>query len=694
MPSGSQTGTAANRVSRRQLVQVLLAGGVAGSAGCMGVAEDQEPNDGGERDGSLDAATDRLTVAADTTPAAANVNQWADEEEIAGFEYFMELGAPRSPETWELLRSGTTFDADWIEGTDQVSIPTMLADYEVDPPHDVYETYDDRLTYWDGTPLDAEARLLRESVYHYQSDDGNAKFDDTNTFTHATEDQWTYHRWTDRGDVEGVDADERSRPVLENEVFGPEFVPMHPDFTGAYVERYEDASTVEAVGAITEELASEQVDFERFAEEGWGSGLYEIENADDVLEDRVVAKRREDHPNDHADVDELELVFASPDQEALAAERGEMDLGRGVVGERGRLSPDALPEHVGQIDRSIGDSGDKVLFNLNDHHLGRLWVRRAIVALVDWTQVTQIGWGEAGADLTKFDTGLHNTVSTDTFDWDFLSSLYEYPREYDLETAVDWLRRAGYEGSREEGWTSPEGEPLELEIVATEDAEEVYIRASQVIQANLQSLGVDATVEIVSNVPGYERRLGSDGDGVDFQIALFWDTFTEPWEFYAAEGMWWDAPLVAGESADDPWGVPAEDYPAFDTYGTPMAPEVPTDVGSIRAPDEAGRTPDLDDGETIELPPRVDAFRQPQTDGEDEELGPSGEERFQQFYRDCARVYNYYVPQFRFHDYARGAWGNLRDYDWPEEGSELNRMSRPDKFLARAGIPQHADGGD
>lgn len=637
---------------------------MAGLAGCVGLLgeESDEEADGPDRD------TGTIRVAVDNTPGDADFNEWSDSLRNAGVEYLSEIAAPVSAEDRELVTSGRTFDAPWIDDRDEVSVPAMLADYRIEPPAEVLETYDDGLTYWDGTPLDAEARYMHDKLTWWADENGANAADPNAEFGGEVVDQWTYRR----------SVSPSSEPVLEAQVFDVERVPMHPGFTRPYFERLEDATTESEAAQVVQELREATVTLEDLVENGWGSGLYRIESTDDVDGDSADAYLRDDHPIEHAAVDHLEIVWATADQQVVAAERGGLDLGGGVVEATGDVSRATLPDHVQQIDSSRSTNGDKLLFNWNDHHLQRLWVRRAIVALVDWHAVGRQGWGEQSSLSTQYDTGLHSAVSEVTFEEDFLGNLYRYPREYDLETAIDWLERAGYEGSREDGWTSPEGEPLELTITVDENVPE-HLPACRTIRANLESAGIDATVEVVPEQPDFASA--TSGTEPTFQLAMLWDSASEPWEYYWAMGDWWASRLLGG-SQDNLYWIPQSGYGEVDTYGVPLDPEVPREVGSIDAPDRAGRSPDLADGETAALPPAIHGMRSPETD----------EETLQEYYRRCARFYNFYLPQFRFHDIAWGVWGNVRDFEFPPEGHPANRITKGEfsghDYLVLAGLPQ------
>lgn len=653
-------------LSRRQYAQLVAGGATAGLAGCLDVFEaaaGTDPDDTWE-------PTDTITMAVDNTPDGANFNDWAHEVRSSGIEYFTEIGAPEDASTTELVTSNTTFDAAWLDGSGQVEVRAMLADYEIEAPERVLETYDEDLTYWDGTPLDAEAMYLRDKLHWY--DDAEGVPDDE--FGGEVVDDFTYRR--------AVSA--ASELVLQAEVFDAERAPPHPEFTRPYVERLDEATTDSAVQSVLEELHEDQLTLADLVENQWGSGLYRIESMDDVSDERVMLTLRDDHPTEHATIEHLELLWAGSQQQTLAAQRGRLDLGGGVVGTGGELTRESLPPHVQEIDRYLTAEGDTLLFNWNDEHLQNLWVRRAIVALVNWPAVAAQGWGADGSEAVEHDTGLHSGVSEQYFGDDFLDDLHQYTRGYDLQTAIDYLERAGYEGSRSEGWTSPDGEPLELTITVHQGIAE-HVRGAQTIRANLTSAGIDASLDVVPEQPDFANAVG--GDDPSFDLAIMWAVSGAPWNFYWAMGGWWEAPLLGG--ADDDWfWLPQAGYGETDTYGVPLEPDIPLSTGSIAAPTRAGRRPSLSNAEQIELPPMVHAFRDPETDTD----------TFEEYLHTCARFYNFYLPQFRFHDINWGAWGNRRDFEFPERGNQLNQLVKDEfsghDFLVMAGLPQPSDSPD
>lgn len=664
MRSGDLKSDRKQVVSRRQYAQLLAGSATAGLAGCLGVLEAEA---GLEDDTEGYEPPDTITVAVDNTPEQSNLNEWTDDRRIAGVEYLTELAAPQNSETSEFATSGTEFDADWIEERQTITIPAMLADFEVETPDTIVETYDDRLEYWDGTPLDANAMYLHDKLFWYDGSDGaNAVLSDM-TFEAEVVDDWTYRRTVDSG----------SAPVLESMVYRLERVPLHPDFTQPYHERLEDASNEDAAAEIVQELREETLTINDLVENQWGSGLYRVESLEDVTEDGLVAHRDESHPNEHASIDRLEVLWASPDQQEIANQRGRIDIGGGVIEDSGDTGRSSLPDYVQEVDRFTSPSGDKLLFNWNNTHLENLWVRRAIVALVDWTAVRREGWG-TGSVAIEHDTGLHSSVSERYFEEDFLGDLHQYPREYDVETALDWLQRAGYTGSRSDGWTSPDGEPLELTITVNE-AQSGHVRGGRTIQGNLESAGIDAELSMVPQEPGLSSALGRVDPS--FDLAILWDDFGNPWDYYATNGDWWASTLVGG-APDAWWTLPETDYGEVDNYGVPLEPEIPSQPGSIDAPNQAGLAPSLAGGERIELPTLVHNLPRPDTD----------QATFDEYVRKCARFYNYYLPQFLFHSTEGGLWGNRRDFEFPAKGNSVNRIAKgvygSQDYQVMAGIPQ------
>ncbi len=670
----------AARMNRRKYVQAIVASTVAGLAGCGGNAGTDDGNQTGNGNNSTTsgdgAATqgppvsDTITLTAANTPGASNINPWANALDWLGDQWMHELTGPTNVVTKETYLSGREFDTPWMDDYETVSVPAMVTDYEVNPPYDVTESLDDRLTYWDGTPLDAEARVLNDTLWYFH--DGG-KYDDTMTINHEAVDQWTFHWWHNKGEVEAQQADPANQFILDSEAV-PVDPPFHPGFTEGWVEQFRDASTQDAVNSVRTELQGTKVGFETMAEEQWGSGLYHVESPNDMSADSMTYQLREDHPNEHAEIPNLEIRFATASRSNVLISEGEIDYGGGIIQEEGELTRQGLPDKIQQVDSYLSNGGDQLVMNWNNDHLSRLWVRRAIIAAVDWNFATSSGWGPAGSIPNRRHVGLIDTLAESTFDSEFLDSLYEYPMGSDIELAEEWMQRAGY--TKENGvWTDWEGSEVDLYLMSNADISQ-YISACQVIQSNLQELGFKVGLQ---NLDGQNYNTRAAPENLNYDLAMMWAHGTEnPWNAYWANPLWASNALIAGHPTT--FNQIQQNTDAETDYmGHPLTAQVPSEIGSIEAPDQAGRAPDLPNGEEIDIIDAVYTLRQPDVT----------EESFQEAVRKCARYANFYLPDFVFHQFAVGMWGNMEEFTFPPQGHEANRTWKDfggTKFGTAAGM--------
>ncbi|GAB3040140.1 ABC transporter substrate-binding protein [Natronobiforma cellulositropha] len=671
MRKGDSTRHRGGRLSRRQYAQLFTGASITALAGCLDelgdiTASGDGNGDGGENGDDGGERQTRLRLHINNDPFDSNVNPWSPDERNTGMLWFTELTAPMNLLGAEAKLDGHTWEATWTDAHDEVSVPTLYTGYDVDPPYDIYRYFNEEpLTYWDGTPIDAEAKYKEDLLYHYV-DSGEAN---ESTFTNQTDGEFTYHSWSDTG---------RNEFVLASEAATTHDTPVHPDFTQPYIEEFEDAGSEAAYEDVASRLAEDRISFADLAENGWGSGLYELD-PDQITDDRMVAHRRDDHPNDHAVVEELEFRLSDTDRFATLANDGRIDLGAGIVHERGgNINRGTLPDHVQQVDQYLQEGGDQFLFNWNNDHLANLWVRRAIVAAVDWYDVGTNGWGAEGSVANEYHIGMTAPLAETHFSQSFLDSLYTYPMEADREQAAAWLERAGYTGSIDEGWVSPEGDELVLTLDSNIDQRE-WINALLTIQAHLRQVGIEVDY-LPFSWDDWQPRYAAEVN--EYELGLFWTPDPTPWDFYDCNGQWWTQPIAGGDPESGwPGDVDPDDYSDRDNHGRPFEQEIPTETGSIEAPDEAGRQPSLDDGELISIPQLTNTLRAAETT----------EAEFDEALETLARYANFYLPLFTFHSYTYGYWGNVRDFTFPDEGHPANLVWKEfgnDEYLTLAGLIQ------
>ncbi|MFB6139127.1 MAG: ABC transporter substrate-binding protein [Halosimplex sp.] len=684
-----------DQLSRRRYAQLLAGIGAGGLAGCPSRSgtgttagpestPSEEQADAGDTEGSEtaeptdastaesteeptptgDPVTDTIRVFQANSPSVFDANVWTPQDHTTGMAFMTDLQALQNVHTQRMRYSGLEVETPWKPGTDSVSVMTWFTGYEIDPPYDVYESHDDRATYWNGDPLDADARERHFHVDYFQQ--GN-KFSEDTAFTQEATDQWEYHWWNPDGSGQLPD-NPQAKHVLESQAAPNDGdVPLHPDFTEPYLQRYRDASSADQVSQVTDDLASDRISLQRLLENGWGSGPYELRSEDDVGSARLTLRLRDEaavdggeralaHPNAaNTNVRKLAIMWGEGDRRQTLATNGALDLNGNIVAPNALFSRETLPDHMQELTRWLRASGgDKWRFNWHDPHLGNLWFRRAVVAAVDWKAAGTNGWGDARSVPIEHHTYLLDAQSQATFSGEFLDSLHEWPMESDPEAAAEYLREGGYSKQGDQ-WVDPNGDPAEIDLIYPSSIGD-YAGAGQTIKANLSNLGVGVNFSSQS-WSTWTNNLTAQ-NGLNYDSSIFWHGYGNPFGYYNTAPGWWSGTLVMGK-ADDPTQRVESDT-EMDSQGKPLQVQIPSDVGSIDAPAEAGLNPDLSDGEEINLASIVHEIREP---------GKSDDE-IQELYRKCARYYNFYLPHFVFHQYTWGAWGNVRDFEWPASDSK------------------------
>ncbi len=641
--------------------------GTASLAGCPGSSNGDSGGDnssdgtGDGSGGSSGPVTDTIRVGVDNTPAEFNASPWTPQDNTTGDRFLMELNGLSQVDAKDVSLSGTTVATPHKPDHEEVEVMTWIEDYSVEPPYDWYQNYDDRATFWNGDPYDAEALVTHNHITFLRT--GN-KFAEGMTFNEEATDQWTRHGWFDKGEVSGQTENPVSKPVLEDAasmlLFNP---PMHPDYTEPYLEEFEAATTKEKTESIDGDLTSDTIPLERLVENGWGSGMYEIRSMDDVSSESVVLRLRDDdadatHPNAaHTNVQEVEMQWASEDRRQSLQNSGQIDISDGAITPQSSPGRESLPDHMQEITRFYSPTtGSQFLMNWQNPHLQNLWVRRAIVEAIDWKAVSANGWGEESARVLEHDTFLMDTGAESVFPEEFLDKLHTYSREQDLETATEYMQRAGY--TKQGGqWTDPNGNDATIGVMGS-SSNESYVTAGQTIKANLSDWGFAVNFRS-PNFSTWSSNLNPEGNGLNFDTSLFWSDTATVFGKYHDRGAWWGEALFGGSpTADSVFELTEDDE--RDTQNKPVHVQLPNEVGSIEAPDEAGIDPDLQDGREVDMFEVVNKIRQP---------GYSDEERLE-LYKTCAQYYNFYLPDFVFNQSLEGTWGNVRDFDWPEQDAQ------------------------
>ncbi|MFC7142676.1 hypothetical protein ACFQMA_22935 [Halosimplex aquaticum] len=665
------------RISRRQYAQILAGMGTVALAGCPSGGGDTATPDGdatgdatttetagsdGDGGTSTDgtdagAGTDRqpvrdtIRVAVNNSPDVFNWNPWTPQDNTTGDNWMSELNGLTNVHTPENAYSGTTVPTPHKPDHEEVELMTWIKEWTVEEPYDWRHHLDDRASFWNGDPYDAPTLVTHNHVAWMFN--GN-KFTEGETFNEEAEDQWTRHGWFDKGEVPAQDPNPVAKPILEAQAKGLLFnPPLHTDYTKPYLERYQDAGSSDQVSTVSDDLTSDRVSLQRISEEGWGSGMYVLESVDDIGSESMTLRLDDEHPNaGHTNVKNLELRWAESSRRQTLASNGDIDVNSGIVAPTADYNRETLPDHMQELTRWLNATlGTQWLMNWHNQHLQRLWVRRALVEAVDWNAVVANGWGKQTGRTTSYDTFLMDAESESTFSSDFLNKLHTYSRAQNLDNATQYMQNAGY--SKQGGqWVDPNGNTASIDLIAPSN-DSSYIQAAQSIKANLSKWGFGVNFSS-QGFSTWSNNLNPEGSGLNFDTSIFWSDTATVFGKYNDRGAWWGEALLGGSpSAGSVFRLTEDDE--RDTQNKPITVELPKEVGSIDAPNEAGADPDLKNGREVDMLEVVNGIRKP---------GKS-EEEINRLYRTCAQYYNFYLPDFVFAQSISGAWGNVRDFDWP-----------------------------
>ena len=694
-------------VSRRRYAKLLAAGGIAGLAGCPSgtetdapeAADDETPTDTATptetaaTDGTgtptetatetpvetvppeSERRTDRIRLFAANTPGEFDINPYAPQSNGSGGVYLMELEGIGKADDTTAWRGSPTFETPHHYGRDEIEYVTWVEDWDTEVPYDHYNYHDDRCTYWNGEPYDAVARERFSLVGYYAA--GN-KFQEGQVPRFEATDQWSYHWWRPRGEIPGAQSDPANEIILRStaqRTGGDQ--PMPPAWSDPWIRRFEAAGTTESYQEQIGNLRGDRISLERLAANGWGSGPYEIRGEGDIGSDRVLLRLRDDdaetpHPNaDHVNVPILQVQMGNTDRRDTLASGGRIDMYGTPVTPNGEFPPESLPDHVSEVVRYLQlNGGDALWWNMNNRHLANLWVRRALVAAVDFEQVGNNGWGQQRSIPLEHDTGMLDTLSGSTFSGEFLDSLHDWPITADTEQAAEYMQNAGYE--RDGGaWTDAEGNTCQFDVQIVSAIGD-WVGAGQTIRQQLREFGIPVTFSQY-DWGTWSNNLDTFNGQPNFDVSVHWYGQTNPFGHYKSQAAWWDGGSILG---GDPSGT-GQDRRTVDPddshtiLNQPVQAPLPTEVGSIAAPTGADAAPNN--------PPTAEAMEAAGIDYEMVNMAevfgslrlPAEEAgTVQERLRTCARYYNYYLPKFAFHQYTMGMWGNVRDLDWPPEGHE------------------------
>ena len=642
------------RRGRRQFLG-LVGSAAAATAGC---GSDENGTD--QRTATLPegSVTAWIPVAPNSVDIGRTVTRTPLKAMVGG--YFHAPVLPVDGSTGEAFTSGHTWTVPDGEGDREVSVPCVVADFEVESDELVRLSFDDRFSYWNGESLDGRTYWLHDRVRWL----GNGGAFDEGTFPGELVSETEYRSFYTGAAPNQFEAAVAAHPGLP---------PVAPSVLEPWTERFENVTTEEALSEQFAEYVGGKAGIETVADEGYGTGPYRVASAEDVRREArrsggglavnveaVSARPFSAYPGS-TPLGGLEVVGptgGSPisNQRSFVG-NGTLDVGSGVLAETGDFDPSSVAEGIEQVTTYPSGNGLRsvLVFNWANEHLRRLWVRRALVAAAPFDGVAD---NVEGASVTTpaYQTGLPSRVDERVFDEAFLDSLVEYPLEADRETAATWLREAGYE-RRSDGWAGPGGGRPGFEFLAYRERDETIATS---LAAGLESFGVPVEVTSVRNTE-YESRLLA----ADFDLAVC--SLSTRWQPTRCYGDWFET----GISNDVAWfstsvltaaGNPLESCREDETgvASTPATVTLPTDpalrIEGVDYPDGGASYLWSGAGEDRSVCEASGRLRE-----------SADVETHRDAARVCARWYNYALPTFQFVQDRVGLWADTDSFDLPGE---------------------------
>jgi len=678
----------AGRVDRRAFISLAGAAATTALSGCSNSSTGGTPTTADDRrtvDGPvLSVMTESIPSSLDMGP---NMGSPYGRPHFEGF--FQSLVLPTEASSGEPYTSGHTWTVDGSE----LSVPCAVESFEVTDDGAVRYRFDDRLSYWNGEPLDGRAYYVKDRIEWLET---NGAFQEE-PFGGELESDLVYRQsW-----IGGPTNPSAARAHVH-----PGMPPLPPAYSEPWLERFEDATTKDAVRQTYLDYRQGKLKMETFSEEGYGTGRFEVRSADDVTYETievpfglqmntevVYAEPRSEYPG-ASDRPTLRVVCGAQGTNSRGMGGGsgsggpreagtfydprdfvkaeEVDIGQGVIAEsKGDFYRSQVPDDIQQLTTMPNPDGGglAITFNWDNDHFRRLWVRRAVVAAAPLKRMRFNQYGR-GSMAPLSDSGMLGTIADRVLGEEFAESLYTYPLAPDTSLAAEWLRRAGYE--RVDGvWTGPDGETLSLTLsVFSPDVSEI-----QTFAAGLEAFGIP--VETEQLLSGFSYRDNVEAGGFDVilsNVPAGRSALTYYGDWVSIGDGWLALPPIA--VAGNPLGSCRDDPPMA---SVPSSVTLPTEPGALAVEGvdyaDGDASYEYDAGETVSVCEAVARLRDPDTD----------EAEYRDAARRCARWYNYAVPNFVFVGDRIGLWADLNEFAvGAAEAEQSLEMSR-----GRPTVPLH-----
>ncbi|WP_254546685.1 ABC transporter substrate-binding protein [Halomarina pelagica] len=521
MTKDDQGGTAGG-LSRRGLVKVLGATGIAGAlAGCGGRrAASDNGGGGGGGDGSTDTA---LTFAQWAVPQDSQYNPWNSKN----------FAEPRRMLWDRFMRYNIA---------EQKFYPYAISDWTFDDDSATL-TVRDGLSWHDGTPVSATDVVNQLKLDMYTGGSLQQYVDD---IAEAVTKR-------DEKTVE-IALNQKLNEQILLSYLQPKRLIAKDSVYGEYVKRADEAGGEEARSKVISELQTTAIT------DPVGNGPFKFEDADSQ---RTLLTKYEDHPDaGNINFPKMEYLYMPTNQKrwnALINDR--TDGSATLFMPANKLKQ--LPEHthVGLIPRHWGLG---LVFNFRNEHLAKPEVRKALAYVIDRKSVAKNSGAGTDSKLpVKYPSGLTGQFSGAIEDrW--LKGVADTFEKYqpDPAKATELLESAGY--AKEGGtWKDGSGAALQLDISAPAGFTD-WVAGAKTVTSQLSSFGIKSQL----NAQDTSTYWGKVYTNHEFTIGLQgWADYDNSYPYFHFDF------LFNSTDANDYWKVPErfEVPPLSDPSGEPRS---------------------------------------------------------------------------------------------------------------------------
>lgn len=369
--------------------------------------------------------------------------------------------------------------------------------------------------WWDGTPVTNRDWLTHQKLQMYQQFGPNPH--------EETKDSPAYN-----GPELEIEGDKRiifnrRSPINRQEALlnaRAYWFDVKHDYYKKFLERFEDATTVDENDQISQDLIEHTVSFEKFSE-SLGNGLWKPKDWSEIS---VTFERHEGNPRyEWTNIPEAKLRMIPDTQKRVSAyKNGNFDMGISAQ-DPIRNIMDQIPD-MNMIREFPYIYTRGLRFNFREetedgvNHTSRRGVRRAIAYLMDQEKLQESQMSANGYKTFPLrNHGMARGVGKKFLGQDFIDNLIDYGMTTKEEKAKEELENAGYTKQNGE-WVGPEGNPLSFSIqTGSPPRKKVSV---QFITSHLQRYGINAEPQFVSG-SNYWNNLTTDFNKLPGAVAIF-----------------------------------------------------------------------------------------------------------------------------------------------------------------------------